>query len=83
MKVLIKRRGNSAWVRIPAAVMAAAHLRLDQPVEVRAVDGGVVIEPVRDNAYDLATLVAGITNENRHAAIDMGSPVGREACLIG
>lgn len=79
MRVLVKKWGNSASVRIPAAVMAAAHLRLDQPVEVREEQGRVVIEPVRDTAYDLATLVAGITDENRHAAVDMGPPVGQEA----
>lgn len=83
MRVLIKKRGNSAWVRIPAAVMAAAQLRLNQPVEVREVSGKVVIEPVGDNAYDLAALVAGITDENRHAAVDMGPPVGREAWPTG
>lgn len=79
MRVLVKKWGNSASVRIPAAVMAAAHLRLDQPVEVREEQGRVVIEPVQDTAYELATLVAGITDENRHSAIDMGPPVGQEA----
>lgn len=77
--MLVKKWGNSASVRIPAAVMAAAHLRLDQPVEVREEQGRVVIEPVRDIAYDLVALVAGITDENRHVAVDMGPPVGQEA----
>ena len=35
MKVIVKKWGNSAAVRIPAAVMAAAHVELDQSVEVR------------------------------------------------
>lgn len=46
MKVIVKKWGNSASVRIPAAVMEAAHLRLDQPVDVREEAGRVVIEPV-------------------------------------
>ncbi|MFM7611179.1 MAG: PbsX family transcriptional regulator, partial [Alphaproteobacteria bacterium] len=32
MKVLVKKWGNSAALRIPAAVMAAAQVSLDQPV---------------------------------------------------
>lgn len=78
MKVVIRKWGNSASLRIPAAVMEAARLRLDQPVNVREEHGRVVIEPIEPDAYDLATLVAGITDENRPDEIDMGAPVGRE-----
>lgn len=42
-----KKWGNSAAVRIPAAIMAAAHVALDQAVEVREEQGRIVIEPVR------------------------------------
>ena len=35
MRVFVKKWGNSASVRIPASVMAAANLTLDQEVEVR------------------------------------------------
>lgn len=78
MKVVVKKWGNSASVRIPAAVMEAARLHLDQPVDVREEAGRIVIEPIREGAYDLATLVAGITEENRHDAVETGPPVGRE-----
>jgi antitoxin MazE len=78
MRVTVKKWGNSASVRIPSSVMEAAQLRLDQQVDVREDRGRVIIEPVRAVAYDLATLVAGITDENRHAEIDLGGPVGKE-----
>lgn len=78
MRVVVKKWGNSASVRIPAAVMEAARLHLDQPVDIREEAGRIVIEPIREAAYDLATLVAGITEENRHDAVDMGPPVGQE-----
>ena len=78
MRVLVKKWGNSASVRIPAAVMAAARLRLDQEVEVREEQGRIVIDPVRPAEYTLAALIAGITDENRHGEIDFGSPVGKE-----
>jgi antitoxin MazE len=74
----VKKWGNSAAVRIPAAVLEAAEIRLDQPVDVREEGGRIVIEPLRPNRYDLDSLVAGITDANRHAPMDMGKPVGRE-----
>ena len=78
MKAVVKKWGNSASVRIPAAIMAAARLRLDQPVEVREEQGRVVIEPIRSAEYDLAELVAGITEKNRHEPVEMGAPTGKE-----
>lgn len=78
MKVVVKKWGNSASVRIPASVMAAARLSLDQAVDVREEVGRIVIEPVREEEFHLADLVAGITDENRHDPVDFGAPVGRE-----
>ncbi len=63
----------------PLSVMEAAKLRLDQRVDVRAERGRVVIEPIRPAAYDLAELVAGISEENRHDPVETGAPVGKEA----
>lgn len=78
MEVIVKKWGNSAAVRIPASVMAAAHVALDQAVEVREEQGRIVIEPVRRKAYKLDDLLDGITAMNMHAAIDTGAPVGKE-----
>jgi len=78
VKAVVRKWGNSASVRIPAAIMAAARLRLDQPVEIREEQGRVVIEPIRSAEYDLAELVAGITGKNRHEPVKMGAPVGKE-----
>jgi antitoxin MazE len=58
--------------------MDAAKLRLDQPVDVRAERGRIIIEPVRVSVVDLDALVGAITDENRHGEIDFGAPVGNE-----
>lgn len=79
MTVTVKKWGNSAAVRIPAAVMKVARLSLDQVVDVRAEGGRVVIQPARQHDYLLADLIAGITRTNRHAAVDTGPAVGAEA----
>lgn len=79
MKVLVKKWGNSASVRIPAAVMAASRLSIDQTVDVREEGGHIVIEPVREN--ELEMLVAAITPENRHSEVSFGAAVGKEIAL--
>lgn len=76
MKVLVKKWGNSASVRIPAAVMAASHLSVDQTVDVREENGRVVIEPIREDA--LEALIAGITAENLHGEMSFGPAIGKE-----
>ena len=74
---LIKKWGNSPAIRLPAAVMEAAHLTLEQAVEVRAENGRIVIEPAVPT-YSLDELLAGITATNRHGEQDFGMPQGQE-----
>jgi antitoxin MazE len=78
MQVLVKKWGNSASVRIPAAVMDAAKLSLDQAVDVREEAGRVIIEPIREPSFSLQELLGAVTDENIHEAIDFGPPVGQE-----
>jgi antitoxin MazE len=78
MKAVVRKWGNSASVRIPASVMAAARISLNQPVDIRAERGRIIVEPVRPDEYDLADLINGITDENRHREIDFGVPTGKE-----
>ena len=82
MDAIVKRWGNSAAVRLPTAVMEAAHLRLDQWVAIRVEDGRIIIEPIADEPFDLAILLAGITDENLHELTETGEAAGGEA-LIG
>ncbi len=79
MRVIVKKWGNSASVRIPAAIMAAARLRLDEAVDVREEDGRIVIEPVSPKEYELDQLLAAITPGNLHAEADFGAPLGKES----
>lgn len=78
MVVLIKKWGNSAAVRIPAAVLADAGIALDQPVEIREERGRIVIEPSRKRSFMLNDLVKGIRPGNLHEAIETGPPQGKE-----
>jgi len=78
MRAVVRKWGNSASVRIPAAVLRAARVELDEPVDVREESGRIVIEPVRHKEYDLGDLLKEITRENLHEEIDFGGRVGKE-----
>jgi antitoxin MazE len=79
MRVIVKKWGNSASVRIPAAIMEAMRLKPDEAVDVCEEDGRIVIEPVRPSEYDLEQLLAAITPKNQHDKVDFGVPVGKES----
>ncbi len=78
MKGSVKKWGNSAAVRIPAAVMQAVNLDLDETVDIREEAGRIVIEPVRRKVYSLDELLKGITPKNQHQSVDFGLPSGKE-----
>jgi antitoxin MazE len=79
MRTVVKKWGNSASVRIPAAIMEATHLDLDDAVDVREESGRIVIEPAQRKEDDLTELVKRITSDNLHDEADFGKPVGKEA----
>jgi len=78
MRVQVKKWGNSASVRIPASIMAAASLQIDQEVDVREEEGRIIIDPVARD-YDLDALLAEMTPDTFPEAIDFGAPVGNES----
>ena len=77
--IQVKKWGNSASVRIPASVMAAAALRIDQEVEVREEGGRIIIEPITVPSYDLDHLIGGMVDSTFPETVDFGPEVGNEA----
>jgi antitoxin MazE len=73
VRVQVKKWGNSASVRIPASVMAAASLRIDQAVDVREEGGRVIIEPVAESGYNLDDLLARMTPDTFREKVDFGA----------
>ena len=78
MRASVKKWGNSAAVRIPAAVLEATQVQLDELVDIREEAGRIVIEPVREKSYKLDDLLKGITKDNIHEEIDFGKLEGKE-----
>jgi antitoxin MazE len=79
MRVALKKWGNSVSVRIPRDLVQAAHLVLDEVVDVREEAGRIVIEPVRQKVYDVRELAEAITAANLHEPVDFGAGVGNES----
>lgn len=53
-------------------------MRQGTELELTVAGGKLVAVPVRKGARTLEQLLAGITDENIHAEVDFGPPVGRE-----
>lgn len=76
----VKRWGNSLAVRIPSGLAEALGLRDNDPVEMHAEDGRLIIERKRWNRkkLDLDELLSRVTDDNIHPETDWGPPVGKE-----
>lgn len=81
MSQRIGTRGRSLAVRIPRALAAQLDWDEHTEVELRVVDGKLVIEAVGGGNmpyYSLEELLVGLTPDTAHAEIDTGRAVGNE-----
>lgn len=70
--------GNSAAVRLPAAIMTQANFTAQQPINILLSKGRIILEPVKAPEFDLDEMLAQIKPEHLHGEIDFGGPVGKE-----
>ncbi|MDG6895800.1 AbrB/MazE/SpoVT family DNA-binding domain-containing protein [Volucribacter amazonae] len=82
MHITVKKWGNSASIRLPAAMMKALDIQPNSVVNIRQEQGRLVIEPVKTNQtkrkYSLDELLSQITEDNQHQEMNFGKPVGKE-----
>jgi antitoxin MazE len=78
MHTRIQRWGNSLALRIPKAFAAEAQLEQDTLVEVKLVDGQLLIVPVTEASVTLEQLLAGVIEENLHRETATGPAIGQE-----
>ena len=65
MHMVIKKWGNSLATRIPKAVVESIDLHLDQKVEIEAVNGKIVITPLKEKKeYKLEELLRQCKSES-------------------
>jgi len=77
VQITVKKWRNSAAIRLPAKVMNAAQVDIEQRVKVRVEGRKIVLDPAIEED-NLDSLLAQITPENVYHEIDFGSPVGKE-----
>ena len=65
MQMVIKKWGNSLATRIPKAVVESTDLHLDQEVEIEAINGKIIITPLKKKKeYKLKELLSQCTSES-------------------
>ncbi|EOU8530322.1 AbrB/MazE/SpoVT family DNA-binding domain-containing protein [Shigella sonnei] len=77
-QVTVKKWGNSVSVRLPAAIVRAASLHVDDEVELSVKDGTITIVPVRTKEFTLEALMAEVSGDNIHDEVSYGEPDGKE-----
>jgi len=77
MKTRVKKWGNSLAVRIPQHVIREAGLANNTAVEMKVEEGKLIIQRTEDTPT-LEALLAKVTPENLHTAVDTGEAVGNE-----
>ncbi len=77
MRTRLVKCGNRNALPIPAAILQQASFRQYEELNLTVMEGRIIIRPLR-RKLTLASLVAKITPENRHAELDWGSPAGKE-----
>ncbi len=78
MKIKVQRWGNSLAVRIPKSFAEEVGLSDDSAVEMRLVEGGLLVEPAASSTMTLDELLEGITADNLHGEVDTGPARGTE-----
>lgn len=79
MIVQLTKWGNSLALRIPAAYAKEVGASNNGKAELTVEDGKLVLRPLSDTPeFDLDTLLAGITEQNRHDEVETGPAVGNE-----
>jgi len=73
MKTRVQKWGNSLAVRIPKSFAEELDWKESAPVEM-SVDGDLlVVKTDRERTWDLDALLAGVTDDNVHPALEAGS----------
>ena len=76
----VAKWGNSLALRIPSPFARELDVEAGRTVEVTITGGRLVVTPVGDGpAFDLADLLAAVTEGNVHDEVNTGAAVGNEA----
>ena len=78
MRTSVQKWGNSLAVRIPKAFAEDLGISQDIKVDLSMEDGALVLRPAAVLRFNLESLLSEVTDDNIHASVDWGAPVGKE-----
>lgn len=78
MQVHIRKTDEGLVIPVPETLASASELTENSVVEIALKNGKIVVSDPDEPIYDIEAMIASITNENRHAEISTGRPVGSE-----
>jgi len=76
MEAVVKKWGNSLGIRIPNLIARELSLKDGSFVDINERGKEIVVIPIRKNR--LSEMVNEINDQNLHAEMDTGRPVGKE-----
>ena len=80
MKTVIRKFGNSAGIIVPAGMMKDLDLKIEQAVDLDAIDGCLVVKPQSKPHYKLADLLSEMKGKFPQVkGWDELAPLGQEA----
>lgn len=78
MQVHIRKTDEGLVIPVPETLASASELTENSVVEIALKNGKIVVSDPDEPIYDIEAMIASITDENRHAEISTGRPVGSE-----
>ncbi|MGI9147973.1 MAG: AbrB/MazE/SpoVT family DNA-binding domain-containing protein [Chloroflexota bacterium] len=79
MRTRVQRWGNSLALRIPQAFGRELNLRPESSVDMKIDAGRLILVPIQDAPVPTLTqLLDQVTDQNRHAEVMTGPPMGDE-----
>jgi antitoxin MazE len=79
MQAKVSKWGHSLAIRIPAHIANEAELAEGTIVDVKTVDGCLVVRATETDAIPtLEEMLASVTPGHTHGEVDWGRPVGNE-----
>ena len=78
MKTRVQKWGNSLGVRIPKSFATEIGIDRDSSIRMMVEEGAIRIVPEREPSWTLASLLSGVTDENKPSEWDTGAPESDE-----
>ncbi len=79
MQTRVQLWGNSLAMRIPKSFAIEVGLVDNALVDIRLVDGQLIVKPIIQPEFTLEQLLTEVTEDNLHGEIDTGLAMGNEA----